>query len=150
MCSVNSQRDIGTSFLIESSVRAYQFGYRKQVCFVEQTLNHEIRCKCLLSLFVETFVLSVQVVGVIKITTLTNRQYCVILDPVGPEGKPQLGQKKLVKVGIYCQSTSSITMLLFNLQMIINVPLSPSRCLSSIFHLAATNIHRFQLSKLRQ
>ncbi|XP_071850070.1 major vault protein-like isoform X2 [Apostichopus japonicus] len=38
-----------------------------------------------------------EVVGVIKITTLTNRQYCVILDPVGPEGKPQLGQKKLVK-----------------------------------------------------
>ena len=33
----------------------------------------------------------------IKITTLTNRQYCVILDPAGPDGKPQLGQKKLVK-----------------------------------------------------
>lgn len=38
-----------------------------------------------------------EVVGVIKITTLTNRQYCVILDPAGPDGKPQLGQKKLVK-----------------------------------------------------
>ena len=35
--------------------------------------------------------------GVVKITTLTNRQYCVILDPAGPDGKPQLGQKKLVK-----------------------------------------------------
>ena len=32
-----------------------------------------------------------------NITTLTNRQYCVVLDPCGPDGKPQLGQKKLVK-----------------------------------------------------
>lgn len=40
---------------------------------------------------------SVQVVGVVKITTLTNRQYCVIMDPAGADGKPQLGQKKLVK-----------------------------------------------------
>lgn len=38
-----------------------------------------------------------QVVGVVNITTLNNRQYCVTLDPVGPDGKPQLGQKKLVK-----------------------------------------------------
>ena len=38
-----------------------------------------------------------QVVGVVKITTLTNRQYCVIMDPAGADGKPQLGQKKLVK-----------------------------------------------------
>lgn len=35
--------------------------------------------------------------GVANITTLTNRQYCVILDPVGSDGKPQLGQKKLIK-----------------------------------------------------
>jgi len=34
---------------------------------------------------------------VVNVTTLTNRQYCVILDPVGKDGKPQLGQKKLVK-----------------------------------------------------
>lgn len=33
----------------------------------------------------------------VNVTTLTNRQYCVILDPVGKDGKPQLGQKKLVK-----------------------------------------------------
>ena len=33
----------------------------------------------------------------VKITTLNNRHYCVILDPVGADGKPQLGQKKLVK-----------------------------------------------------
>ena len=39
----------------------------------------------------------IQVVGVVNVTTLTNRQYCVILDPVGKDGKPQLGQKKLVK-----------------------------------------------------
>lgn len=38
-----------------------------------------------------------EVVGVVDITTLTNRQYCVILDPVGEDGKPQLGQKKLIK-----------------------------------------------------
>ncbi|KAK2176645.1 hypothetical protein NP493_650g01129 [Ridgeia piscesae] len=38
-----------------------------------------------------------EVVGVIPITTLTNRQYCVILDPVDKDGHPQLGRKKLVK-----------------------------------------------------
>lgn len=38
-----------------------------------------------------------EVVGVIQITTLTNRQYCVILDPVDETGKPQLGRKKLVR-----------------------------------------------------
>jgi len=37
------------------------------------------------------------VVGVVDITTLNNRQYCVIMDPVDATGKPQLGQKKLVK-----------------------------------------------------
>lgn len=39
-----------------------------------------------------------QVVGVVDITTLNNLQYCVIFDPVDKDGKPQLGQKKLVKV----------------------------------------------------
>ncbi len=39
----------------------------------------------------------VQVVGVVDITTLTNRQYCVILDPVDDKGRPQFGKKKLVK-----------------------------------------------------
>eukprot|EP00800_Vazella_pourtalesii_P018377 TRINITY_DN5877_c0_g1_i1.p1 TRINITY_DN5877_c0_g1~~TRINITY_DN5877_c0_g1_i1.p1 ORF type:complete len:856 (-),score=213.27 TRINITY_DN5877_c0_g1_i1:212-2779(-) len=38
-----------------------------------------------------------EVVGVVDITTLTSRQYCVILDPVGGNMKPQLGQRKLVK-----------------------------------------------------
>ncbi|XP_064619697.1 major vault protein-like isoform X1 [Lineus longissimus] len=38
-----------------------------------------------------------EVVGVVDITTLNNRQYCVIMDPVDATGKPQLGQKKLVK-----------------------------------------------------
>ncbi len=32
-----------------------------------------------------------------NITTLSNRQYCVILDPVDSTGRPQLGRKKLVK-----------------------------------------------------
>ena len=43
--------------------------------------------------------LLLQVVGVVNITSLSNRQYCVILDPVDAKGRPQLGQKKLVKVG---------------------------------------------------
>ena len=38
-----------------------------------------------------------QVVGVVNITTMNNRQYCVIMDPVDGDGKPQLGKKKLVK-----------------------------------------------------
>lgn len=38
-----------------------------------------------------------EVVGVTNITTLTSRQYCVILDPCDETGKPQLGRKKLVK-----------------------------------------------------
>jgi len=38
-----------------------------------------------------------EVVGVVNITSLSNRQYCVILDPVDAKGRPQLGQKKLVK-----------------------------------------------------
>ncbi len=28
---------------------------------------------------------------------MSSRQYCVILDPIGADGKPQLGKKKLVK-----------------------------------------------------
>lgn len=39
-----------------------------------------------------------EVVRVVEVTTLSSRQYCVILDPVGADGKPQLGQKKVVKV----------------------------------------------------
>jgi len=38
-----------------------------------------------------------EVVGVVNVTTLTSRQYCVIMDPVGADGKPQLGQKRVVK-----------------------------------------------------
>ncbi|XP_055008499.1 major vault protein [Boleophthalmus pectinirostris] len=40
---------------------------------------------------------SEEVVGVVMVTTLSSRQYCVILDPVGADGKPQLGNKKVVK-----------------------------------------------------
>lgn len=39
-----------------------------------------------------------EVLGVVPITTLGPRNYCVILDPVGPDGKNQLGQKRVVKV----------------------------------------------------
>lgn len=38
-----------------------------------------------------------EVVGVVNVTTLNSRQYAIILDPIGPDGKPQLGKKKLVK-----------------------------------------------------
>ena len=38
-----------------------------------------------------------QVVGVVHITSLTNRQHCVILDPVNSKGVPQLGRKKLIR-----------------------------------------------------
>ena len=35
--------------------------------------------------------------GVVNITTLTNRQYCIILDPVDDKGVPQLGRRRLVR-----------------------------------------------------
>ena len=38
-----------------------------------------------------------EVVGVVNVTTLTSRQYAVIVDPIGQDGKPQLGKKKLIK-----------------------------------------------------
>lgn len=38
-----------------------------------------------------------EVVGVINITTLNNRQYCIVCDPCDEEGKPQLGKRKLVR-----------------------------------------------------
>jgi major vault protein len=39
-----------------------------------------------------------EVIGVINVTTLSSRQYVVIMDPVGADdGKPQLGKKALVK-----------------------------------------------------
>uniref|UniRef100_A0A8C0DMZ0 Major vault protein n=1 Tax=Balaenoptera musculus TaxID=9771 RepID=A0A8C0DMZ0_BALMU len=38
-----------------------------------------------------------EVMGVVSITTLDPHNYCVILDPVGPDGKNQLGQKRVVK-----------------------------------------------------
>jgi len=36
-----------------------------------------------------------EVVGEVRITTLNARQYAVILDPIGSNGKPQLGKKEL-------------------------------------------------------
>jgi len=36
-----------------------------------------------------------EVVGEVKITALSNRQYCVILDPVDKNGKPRFGQREL-------------------------------------------------------
>jgi len=38
-----------------------------------------------------------EVLGIVPITTLGPHNYCVILDPVGPDGKNQLGQKRVVK-----------------------------------------------------
>lgn len=34
---------------------------------------------------------------VVEISTLTNRQYCIVLDPLGEDGKNKLGQRKRVK-----------------------------------------------------
>lgn len=39
-----------------------------------------------------------EVVAEVLVTTLGPRQYCVVLDPVGPNGQPQLGQQRVVKV----------------------------------------------------
>ncbi|CAF4490042.1 unnamed protein product [Rotaria sp. Silwood2] len=46
----------------------------------------------------ETHTLNVyeQLVAVVDVITLNSRQYCVILDPVADDGKPQLGKKKLI------------------------------------------------------
>jgi len=38
-----------------------------------------------------------EVVGIVNVTTLTSRQYCVVLNPVDENGKNQLGKKKQVK-----------------------------------------------------
>jgi len=38
-----------------------------------------------------------EVVGEVRITTLSNRQYCVVLDPIGANRLPQLGKKELRK-----------------------------------------------------
>ncbi|KAM4829160.1 major vault protein isoform 2-T2 [Thomomys bottae] len=38
-----------------------------------------------------------EMLGVVTITTLGPQHYCVVLDPVGADGKNQLGQKKVIK-----------------------------------------------------
>lgn len=38
-----------------------------------------------------------ELLGIVDVTTLTSRQYAVIIDPIGSDGKPQLGKKRLVK-----------------------------------------------------
>ncbi|OXB55460.1 hypothetical protein ASZ78_012579 [Callipepla squamata] len=40
-----------------------------------------------------------EVVAEVMVTTLGPRQYCVVLNPVGPNGQPQLGQQRVVKDG---------------------------------------------------
>lgn len=47
----------------------------------------------------ESYIPSVyeEVVKLVNITTLTNRQYAVIVNPVDEEGRAQLGKKKLIK-----------------------------------------------------
>ena len=42
------------------------------------------------------FILEVVVINIITLT-VTNRQYCVILDSVGKDSKTQLGKKKFIK-----------------------------------------------------
>ena len=53
-----------------------------------------------------------EVVGPVDITTLSSRQYCVIVNPVGQDGKPQLGARKLVKGKIWKFHDFSITQIL--------------------------------------
>jgi len=50
------------------------------------------------------------VVGNVDITTLTNRQYAIVLNPVGSDGKPRLGSKKLIKgeVSFFLQPGESL------------------------------------------
>jgi len=38
-----------------------------------------------------------QVVGVVPATTLTNRQFCIVTDPIGADGKNRLGHRELRK-----------------------------------------------------
>ncbi len=38
-----------------------------------------------------------QVVGEVKITTLGDREWCIVHDPIGPDGKPQLGKREVRK-----------------------------------------------------
>ena len=38
-----------------------------------------------------------ETISVVEITTLTSREYCIVLNPVDENGKPQLGHKKLIK-----------------------------------------------------
>jgi len=38
-----------------------------------------------------------KVIGEVKVTTLTSRQYCVVVDPVGEDGKIQMGKRELRK-----------------------------------------------------
>eukprot|EP00742_Colponemidia_sp_Colp-10_P000733 GILJ01000796.1.p1 GENE.GILJ01000796.1~~GILJ01000796.1.p1 ORF type:complete len:866 (+),score=170.61 GILJ01000796.1:48-2600(+) len=38
-----------------------------------------------------------EIVGEVPRITLTNRQYCVVLDPIGEDGQPRCGTKKLIK-----------------------------------------------------
>ncbi len=38
-----------------------------------------------------------EIIGQVSITTLTSREYCVVENPLGPDGKPQLGISKVVK-----------------------------------------------------
>ncbi|KAF8561643.1 hypothetical protein P879_11461 [Paragonimus westermani] len=38
-----------------------------------------------------------EMVRIVRVTTLMEKHYCVILNPVDPAGKPQLGKKRLVR-----------------------------------------------------
>lgn len=36
-----------------------------------------------------------EVVGEVEITTLSDRQWCIVVDPIDPQGKPQLGMREV-------------------------------------------------------
>jgi major vault protein len=47
----------------------------------------------------ETYIADIDqtVKGIVKITTLTNREFCVVLDPIGSDGRNRLGKRELRK-----------------------------------------------------
>lgn len=65
----------------------------EEVCVISMTIFLNVSASCLWFLFV----FGGQLICVVNITTLTNRQYAVILDPVDEKGKPQMGRRKLIK-----------------------------------------------------
>jgi major vault protein len=80
---LGNQRRNGEEWLVTSSdAETYIPDVYEEVHMIIRTSSHN---------------LLLQIVCVIKITTLTNRQYAVIVNPIGQDGRPQLGKRKLIR-----------------------------------------------------